>query len=138
VIPGQSALSFDVRGMDDPALDASLSRLCSEVERIAHLTGTTAVTSTDFSSRAVQTDPVLRSAVADAASQLGYPFTALASGAGHDAQHLARLGPIGVIFVPSVGGVSHHPAERTDPGHLVAGAEVLLATIRLADERLDP
>ena len=138
VIPGQSALSFDVRGMDDPALDAALSRLCSEIERIAHLTGTTAVTSTDFSSRAVPTDPVLRSAVADAATQLGYPSTALASGAGHDAQHLARLGPIGMIFVPSVGGVSHHPAERTDPGHLVAGAEVLLATIRLADERLDP
>jgi hydantoinase/carbamoylase family amidase len=138
VIAGRSAVSFDVRSMDEAALDAALSRLCAEVEGIANLTGTTAVMSTDLSSCAVHVDPVLRSAVADAASQLGYPSTELASGAGHDAQHLARLGPIGMIFVPSVGGVSHHPAERTDPGHLVAGAEVLLSTLRLADEHLDP
>jgi N-carbamoyl-L-amino-acid hydrolase len=43
-----------------------------------------------------------------------------------------------MIFVPSLGGISHHPAERTNPVHLIAGADVLLAAVRLADERLDP
>jgi N-carbamoyl-L-amino-acid hydrolase len=43
-----------------------------------------------------------------------------------------------MIFVPSLGGISHHPAERTNPDHLIAGANVLLAAVRLADERLDP
>jgi N-carbamoyl-L-amino-acid hydrolase len=48
------------------------------------------------------------------------------SGAGHDAQMLARVCPAGMVFVPSVGGVSHNPAERTAPADLEAGANVLL------------
>lgn len=50
----------------------------------------------------------------------------LPSGAGHDAQMLARVCPTGMVFVPSRGGVSHNPAEHTDPEHLAAGTEVLL------------
>jgi N-carbamoyl-L-amino-acid hydrolase len=49
----------------------------------------------------------------------------LPSGAGHDAQMLARRCPAGMVFVPSRGGVSHNPAELTEPDHLVAGCQVL-------------
>jgi N-carbamoyl-L-amino-acid hydrolase len=51
------------------------------------------------------------------------------SGAGHDAQMLARICPSGMIFVPSVAGISHNPAEHTEPDDLEAGANVLLATM---------
>jgi N-carbamoyl-L-amino-acid hydrolase len=50
----------------------------------------------------------------------------MTSGAGHDAQMLARLCPTAMIFVPSVKGISHNPAEYTAPAHLAAGADVLL------------
>ena len=49
----------------------------------------------------------------------------LPSGAGHDAQMLARMCPTGMVFVPSRGGVSHNPAEFTEPEHLAAGCQVL-------------
>jgi N-carbamoyl-L-amino-acid hydrolase len=48
------------------------------------------------------------------------------SGAGHDAQMLARVCPSAMVFVPSVGGLSHNPAELTHPDDLAAGADVLL------------
>jgi N-carbamoyl-L-amino-acid hydrolase len=55
------------------------------------------------------------------------------SGAGHDAQMMARLCPSGMIFVPSVEGLSHNVAEYTRPEHIEAGAAVLLnAVLRLA------
>ncbi len=57
------------------------------------------------------------------------------SGAGHDAQMLARICPTAMIFVPSVKGISHNPAEHTAPADLVTGADVLLHTLLgLADE----
>src|SRR5216683_915754 len=67
------------------------------------------------------------------ARKLGLPSRRLPSGAGHDAQMMARLCPAGMIFVPSVGGLSHNVAELTRPEHLEAGAAVLLdAVLRLA------
>ena len=51
------------------------------------------------------------------------------SGAGHDAQMLARVCPSAMIFVPSVNGISHNPAEHTDTEDLVAGANILLHTM---------
>ncbi|MGE5268152.1 MAG: M20/M25/M40 family metallo-hydrolase, partial [Thiohalocapsa sp.] len=67
------------------------------------------------------------------ARELGLPCRRLPSGAGHDAQMMARLCPAGMIFVPSVDGLSHNVREHTRPEHLEAGAAVLLnAVLRLA------
>src|SRR5581483_8550054 len=64
---------------------------------------------------------------------LGFPSRRLPSGAGHDAQMMARMCPSGMIFVPSVGGLSHNIREETRPEHLEAGAAVLMhAVMRLA------
>jgi len=84
------------------------------------------------------TDPILRGAIADSAAQLGLRSVEIGSGAGHDAQCVAAICPVGMIFVPSVDGISHHRDERTDPEDLMAGAEVLLGALHLVDERLDP
>jgi len=57
------------------------------------------------------------------------PVERMPSGAGHDAQMFARVCPTGMVFVPSVKGISHNPAEHTDPADLAAGADVLLAVV---------
>ena len=59
------------------------------------------------------------------------------SGAGHDAQAIAQLGPMGMIFVPSVGGISHSPREFTKPADIVNGANVLLGAVLGADQAID-
>jgi acetylornithine deacetylase/succinyl-diaminopimelate desuccinylase-like protein len=76
---------------------------------------------------------VVRSAFADACDDLGLSHMPLSSGAGHDAQSLADLCPVGMIFVPSVDGASHSPREFTKWEDCVNGANVLLqAALRLA------
>ena len=63
----------------------------------------------------------------------------MTSGAGHDAQMMARICPTSMIFVPSVGGISHNPAEHTEPDDLIAGANVLFATLtELANQESNP
>jgi N-carbamoyl-L-amino-acid hydrolase len=73
------------------------------------------------------------SAIERAAAALGLPHTRLPSGAGHDAQMMAALGPMGMIFVPSVGGVSHSPKELTTWGDCARGADVLLGSVLEVD-----
>ena len=59
----------------------------------------------------------------------------LPSGAGHDAQWMARLAPMGMIFIPSIGGISHSPKELTAWRDCANGANVLLQTILSLDRR---
>ena len=80
-------------------------------------------------------DPGIVEVIERAAAALGQPIRRMVSGAGQDAQMLARICPSAMIFVPSIGGVSHNPAERTEPGHVQLGADVLLRTlVELADQ----
>ena len=58
------------------------------------------------------------------------------SGAGHDAQAMAQLGPMGMIFIPSIGGISHSPKEYSTPQDIANGANVLLAAVLAADKSL--
>ena len=74
-------------------------------------------------------DPAVIELVRDTAEQLGYSVVQLPSGAGHDAQMLARVCPTAMIFTPSVDGLSHNPTEHTTPADLEAGANVLLHTM---------
>ncbi|NDZ78682.1 M20 family metallo-hydrolase [Streptomyces sp. SID10853] len=83
-------------------------------------------------------DPVLASrsvqdVIAQAADTLGIPWMPVPSGAGHDAAHMAHLGPMGMIFIPSRGGRSHCPEEWTDLSQLVTGTHVLATTLAQLD-----
>ncbi|MFO7275114.1 MAG: M20/M25/M40 family metallo-hydrolase, partial [Bacillota bacterium] len=60
----------------------------------------------------------------------------LASGAGHDAMHVARIAPMGMLFIPCREGLSHCPEEWADPADIARGAEVLARALQLLDERL--
>jgi len=78
-------------------------------------------------------DPEIQKGIEEAAADLGLKTTRLPSGAGHDAQWMARLAPMGMIFVPSVGGISHSPKELTTWRDCANGANVLLQTILALD-----
>jgi N-carbamoyl-L-amino-acid hydrolase len=73
--------------------------------------------------------------MAEALAQLGLLSIELPSGAGHDTVQMARLGPVGMLFVPSAGGRSHCPEEWTSPERLESGVNALLATILALDSR---
>jgi N-carbamoyl-L-amino-acid hydrolase len=78
-------------------------------------------------------NPVLQAAIERAATRRGLRHLRLPSGAGHDAQMMARLGPMGMIFVPSAGGISHSPRESSRWEDCAQGADVLLGTIHELD-----
>jgi beta-ureidopropionase / N-carbamoyl-L-amino-acid hydrolase len=80
-----------------------------------------------------RTDPRLRAIVGASAEALGLSTRVMPSGAGHDAQSMARLGPMAMIFIPSAGGISHSPREFSTPGDIVNGANVLLTSVLAAD-----
>jgi len=75
----------------------------------------------------------MRALIADSARDLGLTSRVMPSGAGHDAQAIAMLGPMGMIFVPSLGGISHAPKEFSKPGDIVNGANVLLGALLRLD-----
>ncbi len=82
----------------------------------------------------VEFDARIVDLVEHTAKRQGHTVRRMPSGAGHDAQMLARVCPAGMIFVPSAGGISHNPAEHTDPADLTTGAHVLFDVMcELAD-----
>jgi len=83
------------------------------------------------------TDPTMQADIRAAARAAGYSTLDLPSGAGHDAQQIAHLASVGMIFVPSRGGISHSPREYSSPEDVANGAEVLYRTIQLLDGRLN-
>jgi N-carbamoyl-L-amino-acid hydrolase len=135
VVAGRARLTVDLRNTDEAVLGQAERRLTEELGRIAAAEGVS------FDSRPlarfapVEFDARVVDLVERTARRLGHAVRRLPSGAGHDAQMLARLCPSGMIFVPSAGGISHNPREYTAPEHLEAGANVLLHTlIELAEE----
>jgi N-carbamoyl-L-amino-acid hydrolase len=81
-------------------------------------------------------DATVMEALERACAELGKRPAKLSSGAGHDAAVLSRHVPSGMLFVPSVGGVSHSPLETTSDEHLVLGARALLQGVRAVAARI--
>jgi N-carbamoyl-L-amino-acid hydrolase len=79
------------------------------------------------------TDPRIRAIIDSSAKELGLTTKQMPSGAGHDAQDMARIGPVGMIFIPSIGGISHSPKEFSRPQDIENGANVLLGALLKLD-----
>lgn len=137
VIPSRATFTVDLRDPDEErlreeeaALATFLDRLSAEeqvgvsVERLARF-------------EPVKFDQNIVRLIEEAARERGLACRRMTSGAGHDAQMIARIAPSAMIFVPSIGGISHNPKEYTDDEDLVAGASILLDVVRrLATEGL--
>ncbi|MGA1638307.1 MAG: Zn-dependent hydrolase [Ilumatobacteraceae bacterium] len=133
VVPSKVVLTLDVRNTDESILqsaEADIARFCEELavaERVRIVRRPLArFEPVIFDDRVVDL-------VESVARDRGNSVQRMPSGAGHDAQMLARLCPTGMIFVPSHGGLSHNVNEHTDEADLVSGANILLdVMLRLA------
>ena len=125
VVPATATLTLDVRNTDEAVLCDAEARIAAFLEEIAASEGVTITTRRLARFEPVVFDPSVVDLVERTASALGHSVKRLPSGAGHDAQMLARVCPTAMIFTPSARGISHNPAEHTDPDDLVAGADVL-------------
>ncbi|WP_288847014.1 Zn-dependent hydrolase [uncultured Fructobacillus sp.] len=123
VIPGLVTFSLDLRHQDQSVLSEAVGVVAKLVDRYrAKLERTTAVMPT-------QMDMGLQGEIAEACQSVGLTHQFLSSSAGHDAQVMGEQVPTAVIFVPSVGGVSHVPDEKTTPADLENGQRVLTAVL---------
>jgi N-carbamoyl-L-amino-acid hydrolase len=125
VVAARATLTVDLRNTDEAVLAESEWRLREHVDRVARDEGVEASWRRLARFEPVAFDPGVIALVERAASDRGHRVIRLPSGAGHDAQMLARMCPAGMVFVPSRAGVSHNPAEFTEPEHLAAGTQVL-------------
>lgn len=135
VVPGRAVVGVDLRDTDDDRVVAAVARLRAAAAAIAEQTGTRVSVIPRSSVAAAPAAPWLADCVRAAVAELRLPCTDLPSGAGHDAQIMAALGPIAMAFTPSIAGISHAPGEATRPDDLVAGADVLCRALVHADIR---
>ena len=129
VIPGLARLALEFRSADENELDALEAAVLTRVRAETAAEGIQLEVSPVASWQPTELDPTVCDAIERAATDLGLTKKRLPSGAGHDAQALAAVTPSGMIFVPSVGGLSHDPGEFTAWDDAVNGANVLLGTV---------
>ena len=133
VIANKAVFTVDLRNTDEILLQEAERQLHAFAAEVAQAEGVTLTHRTLARFEPVAFDPAVVSLVEETARQLGHSVRRMPSGAGHDAQMLARVCPAGMIFVPSVGGISHNVKEFTALPDIEAGANVLLQTVlRLA------
>ena len=126
VIPGQARLTIDLRDSSEERLRAAEAALARFVEDSAAEQGVAISAERLARFEPVAFDAGLVEMIEQAAHARGLPCRRMISGAGHDAQMIARVAPAAMIFVPSVGGVSHNPREFTAPEDVANGAAILL------------
>ncbi len=135
VVPASATFTVDLRNTDEAVLQDAEARFSSFLAETAAAEDCTVETKTLARFEPVIFDESMIELVQDVAVELGHSVKRMPSGAGHDAQMLARVCPTSMIFTPSKDGISHNPAEYTSPSDLEAGANVMLQTmLRLASK----
>lgn len=129
VVPASATFTVDLRNTDEATLQTAERRFADFLERLAAEESCAVTTRSLARFEPVVFAPGIVDLVHDTAERLGHSVRRLPSGAGHDAQMLARICPTAMIFTPSADGLSHNPAEYTAPADLEAGANVLLHTL---------
>jgi N-carbamoyl-L-amino-acid hydrolase len=129
VVAQKAVFTVDLRNTEEKLLQSAEARIDEFLGKIADAEGVQVSTRRLARFEPVNFDPRMISLVEQTASSLGANVRRLPAGAGHDAQMLARVCPSGMIFTPSVKGLSHNPREHTDPADLELGANVLLQTV---------
>jgi len=133
VVPGLVKHSIELRDLSAEKIAGLGDEIQKRAQEIAKETGTEIVIRKVEHDPPAVADPEIQEKIEAAAALIGLRTMRLPSGAGHDAQMMAKVGPIGMIFVPSVDGISHSPKEFTRWQDCANGANVLLHTILLVD-----
>jgi N-carbamoyl-L-amino-acid hydrolase len=129
VIPGTVRLSLELRDLDAGKIRSLYQAIAEAGNAIGRADETRFTFRQTSENEPALSTAVVRDAVRSAARDLRLTTKDMPSGAGHDAQDMAKLGPMGMIFIPSVGGISHSPREFSRPEDVVNGANVLLHAV---------
>jgi N-carbamoyl-L-amino-acid hydrolase len=135
VIPGSVTLSVELRDLSEATLTALADEIRQRAAVIARESHTEIAMTLASRNPPALAHKGMQRAIARATEQATLQGTTLPSGAGHDAQMVAALCPVGMIFVPSIGGISHSPLERTSWEDCANGARVLLGAVLEIDAR---
>jgi N-carbamoyl-L-amino-acid hydrolase len=135
VIPGKVQLGLEIRDLNA----AKIELLFKEIEKRAAAIAASSKTKISFERQANESKPALtdkglQQIIDSTAKSLGFTTKLMQSGAGHDSQHVADIAPSAMIFIPSVGGISHSPKEFSTATDMANGANVLLQTILKIDK----
>lgn len=125
VVPGEVSFSIDCRHTDQAALDAFADELVEDMKAIADEMGLEIEIDLWMDEAPVAMDEKIIKTIESVCEERDLDFKVMHSGAGHDSQIFAPHVPTGMIFVPSIGGISHNPAEATKTSDLVQGIEAL-------------
>jgi N-carbamoyl-L-amino-acid hydrolase len=135
VIPGKVDLSLEIRDLSSDKIEKVFREIQKRAAAIAEETNTTiSFNHIDVAAVPALTDPNIKSLIEASAKKHGLSFKYMPSGAGHDAQDMAKITPTGMIFVPSRGGISHSPKEFTSAEDMANGASVLAETVLAIDQ----
>lgn len=135
VIPGKVVVGMELRDLSNEKIWKLFKDIEQKAKEISTASGTTI--SFNYQPTSVKpalTDKTIQDKILASIKALGFTYKYLPSGAGHDAQEIAMIAPVGMIFVPSVKGISHSPKEFTPARDMANGANVLLQTILAIDK----
>jgi N-carbamoyl-L-amino-acid hydrolase len=136
IIPGQVELVIELRDLSMAKIEAIFRRIQERAAQIAADSGTTITIQPTSTHQPAPASARMREVIRREAGAAGLKTLSLPSGAGHDAQMIARIAPMGMIFVPSVGGISHSPRESTRWEDAANGCEVVYRTVLALDPGL--
>ena len=136
VVPGSVEMTVDLRDLSPQVLEELVDGLMQNLETIGERRQCSIAIEPQFEVAPTPADALVIEAVAASAAELGFSYSHLPSRASHDAQELGRRWPMGMIFVPSRGGLSHSAAEFTSAEQCRSGAAVLLKALLRLDQML--
>jgi beta-ureidopropionase / N-carbamoyl-L-amino-acid hydrolase len=136
VVPARVDMSIDLRDLSEENLQYLITQIEKECEAIAASTGTEFTIEQKLHVLPTLANPELMEAIANVCQELKLSYDYLPSRAGHDAQEIGRFTDMGMIFVPSLNGISHSQDEYTSPEQCAQGANVLLHTLLAIDKTL--
>lgn len=138
VIPGAVKLSLEIRDLSADVIQSLYGNIQKRAQDIVRDSGVQIdFEALDTTGIPALTDPDIQQTIEEAAQELGLSTLRMPSGAGHDAQDIAIIAPVGMIFVPSRGGISHSPDEYTSPEDFAKGTQVLLNALLDLDSSLE-
>jgi len=137
VVAAEVTMASELRSVDEVWLSGARRQIAEQVVAEAQAGGVDVELDWTTDNAVVRTDEVVQGAVSAVLDEAGVPWVAMPSGATHDAVHVARVAPAGMIFIPSRnGGVSHSPDELSDPADIALGVDTLAATLRRLDREV--
>ena len=135
VIPGKVSASLEIRDLNEKKIDSIYKKIKRSTEKITKRTGTTFQFQQTINIIPEPTNDLISQAIFEESNDLKLKSKFMPSGAGHDAQEMAQICPIGMIFIPSKDGISHSPKEYSTANDITNGANVLLHAVLKIDEQ---